>query len=320
MILVDNGAERTGGRDGLSIVVEYCPPSANGKDGQSIVAAGRVPGVTRVGNEDDLIWRNAMPQRTSIRPWMVWWVALPASCMIHAGDVLGQDHTAPLPPATVAAWQSAGATVGWLREDVFGYPVFVPDKEGQPGEMPAFRLYSLPPSVLENLPAPAVPFALDLGCTGVADRDLKELATLKNLRALNLRATQVTDAGLKELATLKSLQTLDLSDTGVTDAGLKELAALKGLQALDLYRTNVTDAGLKELTAIPNLLALDVGDTKVTDAGLKELAALPTLQLLDLSRIPVTNVGLKELIALKRLQALYLRLRIYRRWTFVAPK
>ena len=111
---------------------------------------------------------------------------------------------------------------------MYGYLEFVPEKEGKPGDLPAFRFFFWQEGRwqggrLAKLPAPAPAFGL------------------------SLRYTEVTDAGLKELAGLKSLQTLDLYHTEVTDAGLKELAGLKSLQALDLGETKVTDAGVHEL-------------------------------------------------------------------------
>src|SRR5205807_8363063 len=109
----------------------------------------------------------------------------------------------------------------------------------------------------------------------------KDLAGLKNLRALGLGFAEVTDVGLRELAGLTSLQTLDLSGTKdftgtkVTDKALKALAGLKRLQTLHLrFNGEETDAGLKELAGLKSLQTLDLYATHVTDAGLKELAGL----------------------------------------------
>ena len=66
--------------------------------------------------------------------------------------------------------------------------------------------------------------------TAVTDETLKELAALKQLKALEINGAMVTDAGLKELAGLQHLQELHLFQSKVSDAGLKELAALKQLQ------------------------------------------------------------------------------------------
>jgi hypothetical protein len=70
--------------------------------------------------------------------------------------------------------------------------------------------------------------------TKVSDVGLKELAGLKNLKALYLSTTQVSDAGLKELAALKNLQVLYLSNTKETAAGVQEL--LKSLPKCQISR------------------------------------------------------------------------------------
>ncbi len=242
----------------------------------------------------------------------------------------------PLPENIVTAWKEAGAVVGWLRPMLSGFHSFVGEKEGKPGDLPAFlfrRTNRLEVRdlnhLLVKLPIPATAFGLDLSETEVTDAGLKELAGLKSLQTLNLSYTLVTDAGLKELAGLKSLQALNLGNTQVTDAGLKELAGLKlktlvvpftitdldlkhylaaiePPTAINLSFTPVTDAGLKELAELKSLQALNLGGTKVTDAGLKELAGLKSLQSLDLGGTPVTDAGLKELAGLKSLQTLNL--------------
>ena len=147
-----------------------------------------------------------------------------ADSKVAAGAPIAKtEPPKPLPENIVTAWKEAGAEVGWLRLDVYGHLELVPEKEGKPGDLPAFRFTSRREGILAKLPAPAPAFGL------------------------SLRYTELTDAGLKELAGLKSLQTLDLYHTQVTDVGLKELAGLKSLQALDLGETKVTDGGVHEL-------------------------------------------------------------------------
>src|SRR5262245_19804189 len=123
-----------------------------------------------------------------------------------------------LPPEVVAAWQKAGARVGCVRVEVFGDLRFLPEKAGKAGEVPAFQFSPWKGGVLAKLPAPAVPFGLDLFDTQLTDAGLKELAGLKTLHTLDLGVTKVTDAGLKELAGLKSLHALDLGTDEGTDA------------------------------------------------------------------------------------------------------
>jgi internalin A len=131
------------------------------------------------------------------------------------------------PPTIEKRWRDAGAEVGWMNPDS---PDFVPEPQtARPaGAIPAFRL-SCKEGVLARLPDPGTAFGLDLFISNVTDAGLKELAGLKNLRALNLGHTKVTGAGLQALTGLKDLQALDLQFTQASDAGLKGLAGLRSL-------------------------------------------------------------------------------------------
>jgi Trypsin-like peptidase domain/Leucine rich repeat/Leucine Rich repeat len=214
-----------------------------------------------------------------------------------------EKQPSPLPAEIVAAWQKAGAEVGWLGVNHLGSLEFRVGGKGKEGEAPAFRFAEWKGG-LSELPRPQTGFGLSLRGKTVTDAVLKDLAWLTSLQALELSFTGVTDAGLKELAGLRSLQSLNLSNTKVTDAGLKELAGLKALRLLNLSSTQVGNAGLKDLVGLKSLRTLYLGATKVTDAGLKDLARIESLQALYLDLTPVTDVGLKELVGLKALQSL----------------
>src|SRR5262245_17660768 len=170
-------------------------------------------------------------------------LALLASCGLSEapGQQLPRGRPQPLPKNVVAAWEKAGAIVGWVHEDEFGRDgyEFVVVEKGVAGDLPAFWGGFQVAGVVKKLPPPAVPCALDLSYPGVTDADLDELAGLENLHVLTLRYSKVTDAGLKKLAGPKNLRNLDLRITQVTDAGLKELAGLKKLQHL---RVKTSDA------------------------------------------------------------------------------
>ena len=112
----------------------------------------------------------------------------------HRGDkMVAADTPQPLPENIVTAWKEVGAEAHWLRACPAGFPQYIPEKEGKPGDLPAFRFVVWHEGLLAKLPAPVTAFGLAL------------------------YNSQVTDAGLKELAGLKSLQTLDL--TKVTERG-----------------------------------------------------------------------------------------------------
>ena len=169
----------------------------------------------------------------------------------RAGAPQGKtDPPKPLSEKIITAWKEAGAEVGWMRANPYGFLEFVPGQAGKPGDVPAFRFRVWQAGRLAKLPAPAAALGLDLGGTPqVTDAVLKELAGLKSscMRLDPSGRTEVTDAGLKELAGLKSLHTLFLNSTEVTDAGLKEIAGLKSLHTLVLESPQVTNAGLMEL-------------------------------------------------------------------------
>ena len=116
------------------------------------------------------------------------------------------DAPKPLPEDIVKAWKEAGAEVGWLRVDpdslqvvggengwlkVYqGVPVpfvqFVPEKQGKPGDLPAFHFAYWPKGGLAKLPAPASAFGLSLFGTR---RDLPartDAEQLENSRASSL--------------------------------------------------------------------------------------------------------------------------------------
>src|SRR5262249_55008515 len=111
---------------------------------------------------------------------------------------LGDEELCPFSATVSQAWKRAGAVPGWMSRDQDGGLGFRQGPgQGKPGEWPAFRFLQWEAGRVKTLPAPDQPFALDLRSSGVSDADLKELAPLKQLRALNLDREYVTDAGLK---------------------------------------------------------------------------------------------------------------------------
>ena len=115
-------------------------------------------------------------------------IAIPLLLAVFAGIGRTDDPAAQkLPAELVAAWEKAGARVGWMADDQFGCPRPREGAEGKKGEVPAFRFWKWKAGVMAQLPQPQTAFGL------------------------YLTETQVTDAGLKELSGLKSLQSLDLA-------------------------------------------------------------------------------------------------------------
>ena len=126
----------------------------------------------------------------------------------------------------------------------------------------------------------------------VRDRDLVQLARLKNLVSLNLKGTRVTSAGLVHLKDIISLQLLHLERTAIDDAGIRHLAGLTQLKYLNLYGTKVTDKSLVHLYRLKKLRRLYVWRTAVTERGAAAVAsAVPGLKV-------VRGVDLAKLAAL----------------------
>ena len=208
---------------------------------------------------------------------------------------------------------------------------FRSDRDGKPGEWPAFRFDSWQPRKLSSLPSPASGFGLSfINNKEINDAVLKELAGMKTLLGLDLGNTPITDVGMKELGCLVSLQTLNLWGTRVTDVGFKEVAGLKSLRLLDLASSArvgrgpegigwLEGASVAELDGHENdeRRAQGAGRTKVsreiyrlggkhlTDAGLTELSELTSLQELELDGKQIGGGGLKGLGALKSLRKLH---------------
>ncbi len=68
----------------------------------------------------------------------------------------------PLPREVVRAWQQAGARVGWLGKDTWGFGVFQEQPEGLTDVVPAFLLTDWPAAGVGQLPTPEAPFGLRL--------------------------------------------------------------------------------------------------------------------------------------------------------------
>jgi len=103
----------------------------------------------------------------------------------------------PLPDDVVKAWKDAGATLGWMKGNEYGYLVWHDKPEA--GAVPAFRFGEWKDGVVAKLPAPKAPFGIALVATEATDSGLKEIAKLKKLTTLYLGGKQVTDTGVAEL-------------------------------------------------------------------------------------------------------------------------
>ena len=204
------------------------------------------------------------------------------------------------------------------------------EKRGDQSEPAAIRFKSplddagLSAAVVQMRKLPELT-SLDLGKSTVTAAGLKELHSMKQLRALKLETGRDGDSICEALLGCKSLESLDLSNSGVTDDGLGKLAALPNLNSLtlrnspdvhgrgfkafadgkmleivDLTDSRPTATGMRYLAQIPSLKALYLQGTRVGDAGLMQLAGHKKLMSIDLSSTYVTDDGVLPFICMFR--------------------
>src|SRR5262249_48611150 len=136
-----------------------------------------------VGGGPMLAWLDSVQVK-----WFAWAAEHPDTSIYGPAPAGPKERPEPLPPGVAEAWQKAGARIGWMYTDETGHTKFYArgQDEGRSGEVPAFRFDRWPTGGLAKLPPPPRAFGLDLLNTQVKDPGLKELADLKNLRALIL--------------------------------------------------------------------------------------------------------------------------------------
>lgn len=158
--------------------------------------------------------------------------------------------------------------------------------------------------------------------------DLRNAASLPNVRHILLSDSAITDAGLVHLKPLSGLESLVLHNVRITDAGAANFKGLTNLDILELANTGITDAGLANLADMRKLERLYfststyrelqpatrtapgsivLAETPITDAGLAHLTGLKQLRQLILENLPITDAGLPHLAELTKLEVLDLR-------------
>ncbi len=158
--------------------------------------------------------------------------------------------------------------------------------------------------------------------------DLRNAASLTNVRHILLSDTPITDAGLVPLRRLTGLESLVLQNMRITDAGAANFRGLTNLEILWLANTEITDAGLVNLAGMKKLERLYLGRSTnpgllpaalakarrsnavpamdITDSGLVHLKGLGQLRWLSLASMPITDAGLPHLAGLTKLEILIL--------------
>jgi hypothetical protein len=141
------------------------------------------------------------------------------------------------------------------------------------------------------------------GLTKASLSDLKEIASVDELRIEN---TPIGDTALAHLKERTDLRSLRLWRCQVSDAALQHLKNLTGLEFLDLEGTAIRGTGLEYLKDLAKLRTLILGPA-IEDAGLVHVGNLAGLEELDLGRcVRVTDAGLAPVGKLTKLRTLRL--------------
>lgn len=182
--------------------------------------------------------------------------------------------------------------------------------EGTAGT-PGFKFTQGSGRFLRGLPAPTIPFGLDLygnrAPVFVGDACMEDLSQFVELRSLILQGCQATAAGLRRLSALKNLQELDISNSSLSDSELAEIGKLTSLRWLDLSGNEITGDGLRHLNHLGKLRLLKLCFCDIGDGGFNHLASLTELRELDLSgNKEVTGAGLARFGPAQRLTKLSL--------------
>lgn len=140
--------------------------------------------------------------------------------------------------------------------------------------------------------------ALDLSRSGVTDKALESVKTLRKLRVLSLPAS-ITDDGIAQLRGM-AITSLGLP-AEATDASMAVVATMKSTKSLGLS-PNITDEGLETVCDLSELIILDLGKSKVTNGGLAALRRVTGLSMLYLREAPnITTDGLVHIQTLTKL-------------------
>jgi predicted Ser/Thr protein kinase len=133
--------------------------------------------------------------------------------------------------------------------------------------------------------------------TGINDTALEHLRDMAQLTVLDVHATGVTSKGAANLAGLVNLTSLDLAFNGnIDDEAMPHLAGMRKLKRLNLWATKVTGAGLKHIADLPELTFLELDHAhQVGDDGAAYIAQMPKLSILELQRTAITDKALEAL-------------------------
>ncbi len=121
--------------------------------------------------------------------------------------------------------------------------------------------------------------SLLLGRISVTDNDCRILSQLTHFRELHASYTGITDKGVAEMATMRNLKFIDLWGVNMSNEGLESLAKITSLEGVRISSDSITDTGIAQLKRIPRLNELDIDSENVHGEGLEHLRNLETLNI-----------------------------------------
>ncbi|WP_417384138.1 protein kinase domain-containing protein [Gimesia sp.] len=130
----------------------------------------------------------------------------------------------------------------------------------------------------------------------IADDALEPLQGKLSLKKLDLHESGLTDKGLSYVSTLKNLTHISLhKNYKLTDEGLQVLAKLQKLRSVNLDQLGITDAGLIFIKYNPRLDWLNIKDTQITDSSVPDLIKLKSMNQLYLQGTKITDEGIQTI-------------------------
>lgn len=140
----------------------------------------------------------------------------------------------------------------------------------------------------------------------VTDRDLRAIASLKELEVLEIYHGDFQLSSLQHLSNLTKLRRLRLERCPIENDAISEICKLKSLEVLNLPAAEFDDSGLAAIATLPQLHLLRFGSQHVSDEGLRVIASMPRLRFLHLLHVPITDAGIEHLSGMHQLESFYL--------------
>jgi hypothetical protein len=125
--------------------------------------------------------------------------------------------------------------------------------------------------------------------SGLTDRGLAHIGTLRTVENLDLAYGRVSADGLARLRDVPTLRWLTMTSTAVDDSTIEGLRALPALTQLRLVSLPIRGQRFDALPA--SLVLLGVTDCPIDDDGMRRLRHLPRLAEVNLNRTQVTEAG-----------------------------